>query len=201
MRTVLLTTALLLGLSLTACTGDSGQPDGPDAAARPTSAGAGEGSGPAEPSTDGPLQLDDARGEACASLRYGDEYTAWEHVLRPGEDVVLTGIRLVGADRVRAPSRAFVAELPREVGATGFSLGFPPGPKVTGSRNLDWAGRRPAVGARLDAGTSSNLWVRIQVDDGARRAGYEGLELRYTSGAQEYAARSDIRTRFRWRCR
>ena len=68
------------------------------------------------------------------------------------------------------------------------------------SRLIDWEGRRPAVGATLAAGTSSNFWVRIQVDPGARRAQYRGLELSYTSGGQELTAFSDVRTRFRWRC-
>ena len=197
MRTVL--AIVVLGLVLSGCTGGDAASD-PDAAATPTSAGPATGSAGAEPRTDGPLQLDDASGKACFSLRFGHEYTHWEHVLRPEVDVEITGFRLVGADDVLAPGQGFVAELPRTVGATGFTLGFPPGPKVTRSRNVDWADRRPAVGARLDAGTSSNLWVRIQVDRGVRRAHYEGLELQYTAGGQDYTALSDIRTQFRRRC-
>ena len=201
MRTVLLTATLVLGLAVSGCTGDDVEPESSESSSAGTPGSAEpEGDSESPDPTHGPLALDDSQGKACASLRYGREYTAWEHVLVPEADVELTGLTLVGAEGVRASGEAFVAELPRRVPMTGFSLGFPPDPKVTGSRNVDWEGRRPAVGAVLEAGTSSNLWVRIQVEDGVRRAGYDGLELSYTAGGEEHTAFSDIRTRFRWRC-
>ena len=202
MRTRLLTSTLVAVLALSACTGaeeqDAGTPE-------PTS------SGDAEPATDtssdtpvdptaGPLRLDDSRGKGCASLRYGREYTAWEHILEPDADVRISGWTLVGATNVEAGS-GFVAELPRRIPATGFTLGFPPGADQVDSRNIDWENRRPAAGATLEAGSRSNFWVRIQVGDGVERAGYRGLVLRYTADGQEYTALSDIRMRFRDRCR
>lgn len=205
MRTALLASTLVAVLTLSACTGGEEQ----DATApEPTTSGAAEDT--TDTSTDtatdsavdpaaGPLRLDDARGKGCASLRVGREYTAWEHVLEPDADVVISGWTLVGATNVEA-GRGFVAELPRRVPATGFTLGFPPGPDVD-SRNIDWENRRPAAGATLDAGSRSNFWVRIKVADGVERAGYRGLVLRYTADGQDYSALSDIRMRFRGRCR
>lgn len=201
MRNALLAGALVAVLALSACTGAKEE----DATApEPTTTGA------AEPATDtatdtpldptaGPLQLDDSRGKGCASLHYGREYTAWEHILEPGADVTISGWSLVGATNVEA-GRGFVAELPRRIPATGFTLGFPPSRDDVDSRLIDWEGRRPAVGATLEAGSRSNFWVRIQVADGVERAGYRGLVLRYTSDEQEYTALSDIRMRFRDRC-
>lgn len=201
MRTVLLT--LVTGLALAGCSGGTAEePDAPPAPGRSTTRAAEPVPAqpkPTAPRADGPLQLDDSRGKACASLRYGYEYTAWEHVLEPTETVTLLDWRLVEATDVTV-GRGFVAERPTRVPATGFTSGFPPPPEDVRSRHVDWDGRRPAAGATLEAGTSSNFWVRVQVDRDVRRAGYRGLELRYTADGQEYTALSDIRTRFRWRC-
>lgn len=147
----------------------------------------------------GPLRLDDAGGKGCASLRFGREYTAWEHILEPTADVTLAGWSLVGAENVTV-GRGFVAQLPRRVGATGFTLGFPPEDDAVGARTVDWEGRRPAAGAELKAGTRHNLWLQIEVVDDVRRAAYRGLRLHYTSGGQEFTAVSDVRMRFRQRC-
>lgn len=202
MRTGLLASSLVAVLALSACTGgeeqDAGAPD-----RTTTSAAAPADDTTSDTTTDptaGPLQLDDSRGRGCASLRVGREYTAWEHVLEPDADVMISGWALVGATDVEV-GRGFVAELPRRVPATGFTLGFPPGPDVVDSRTIDWENRRPAAGATLEAGSRSNFWVRVQVAEGAERAGYRGLELRYTADGQEYTALSDIRMRFRDRCR
>jgi len=201
MRTRLLISTLVTVLALSACTRDEEQdPDTPQhtstgAAGRTTDTSSDTSVDPAA----GPLRLDDARGKGCASLRVGREYTAWDHVLEPDADVVISGWTLVGATNVEA-GRGFVAELPRRVPATGFTLGFPPAPDQVDSRSIDWENRRPAAGATLEAGSGSNFWVRIQVADGVERAGYRGLVLRYTADGQEYTAHSDIRMRFRARC-
>ncbi len=198
MRTGLLVSSLVAVLAFSACTGADQQDAGAPGPAADTASDAAAAT-PVDP-TAGPLQLDDSRGKGCASLQVGREYTAWEHVLEPDADVVIGGWSLVGAEHVEA-GRGFVGELPRKVPATGFTLGFPPGPDQVDSRNIAWENRRPAVGATLEAGSRSNFWVRIQVADGVERAGYRGLELRYTAEGQEYTALSDIRMRFRPRCR
>jgi hypothetical protein len=206
MRTALLAGTLAAVLTLSACTGadeqEAGAPDRATSSAAETADDTSSDNATAAPvdPTAGPLSLDDSRGQGCASLRVGREYTAWEHVLEPDADVMISGWTLVGATNVEA-DRGFVAELPRRVPATGFTLGFPPGPDVVESRNIDWEDRRPAVGATLDAGSRSNFWVRIKVAEGVERAGYRGLQVRYVADGQEYTALSDIRMRFRGRCR
>lgn len=184
----LLACTIVAAAGLTSCTGAVAPPSQPRSAAT-------SGSVAGKP----PLRLDDARGAGCASLRAGREYTAWEHVLQPDADVTLTRWSLRGAENVTV-GRGFVAALPRQVGSTGFTLGFPPGPDVVGSANVDWSGRLDAEGATLEAGSRSNFWVRIKVSDGARTAGYRGLTLHYTAGGEEFAADSDVRMRFRPRC-
>jgi len=143
MRTGLLISSLVAVLALSACTGTEDQDAG---APKPTTTGAMEATpdGTSDTPTDtpvdptaGPLRLDDSRGKGCASLRVGREYTAWEHVLEPDADVTISGWSLVGATNVEA-GRGFVAELPRRIPATGFTLGFPPGPDQVDSRNIAW---------------------------------------------------------------
>lgn len=194
MRTTLLACTIVAAVGLTSCTGADAPPAQPRSTSSTGTTGT-TGTSAGEP----PLRLDGTRGTGCASLRAGREYTAWEHVLEPDADITLTGWSLRGAEYVTA-GRGFVAAVPREVGSTGFTIGFPPGRDVVGSRNVDWAGRRDAEGATLEAGSRSNFWVRIKVSDGVQAAGYRGLTLHYTSGGEKFTARSDDRMRFRSRC-
>lgn len=185
---------LLLAAFLSGCTQDEGAPvhatrtpPGPEEPA----AGA--------PLADGPLQLD-GEGHGCAGLQHGRDFAWWEHLIEPSDDIEVTSFRLIGAHGVRALGDGFVSAAGSRVPSTGFTVGWPPAPDVTGSRHLRWDQRRPAVGAKLEGGSRSNLWIHVRVDASVPEARFTAMQIGYTSAGRDYVVRDRIRTRFERRC-
>jgi hypothetical protein len=187
--------ALLLAALVSGCTQDAAAPE----AAQPTASAPEAPASGAAPSTDGPLRLD-GEGRGCAALQHGRDFAWWEHVIEPSDDIEVTSFRLVGARGVRTMGDGFVSPAGSRVASTGFTLGWPPAAAVTGSRHLRWDQRRPAVGAELDGGSRSNLWIHVRVDPSVPEARFRAMQLGYTSAGRDYVVRDRIRTSFARHC-
>ena len=154
----------------------------------------------AGPRTDGPLTLADTQGKGCISLSYGRSFAWWEQEVDAAEEIELTSFSLVDANNVEVVGDGFISPVKSRIGATGFSLGWPPKKDVTRSRFVHWSERVTARGAVLAAGQRHQLWLHVRVDRKAKRASYRALEVQYRAGGVDYVARDQMRNEFRWRC-
>ncbi len=116
----------------------------------------------------GPLSFSPKSGgkhlDECQRLQPGDdpaEFVYYPVVVAPSTDVDLDNVATVHTDGV-VEAGSWVAPV-SPTPETGTFKGWPP-KFVAHDPNLQWGKRVPATGARLSAGASYNVFLRLQVD-------------------------------------
>ena len=190
--------AAMLAALLTGCSDDTSSPAGAaDPGEQPTATATETAS---EVPVEGGYLTLDGEGRICASLRFGPDYTHWDHVVTPEADLTIDRIGLVAADNVEVVGRGLVAAQPEKVGVTGFSNGWPIDARSAASDRLAWDERRPAVGGELEAGTGYNLFVHLRLGRRGTPASYEAMEIHYTVAGEQLVVRDAVRLEIRERC-
>ena len=101
----------------------------------------------------------------CQTLVPGDdpaEFLYYPVVIKAASSVTLKTVATEHTQGV-VDAAAWIAPV-GPTPETGTFKGWPPPRIVTGDSNLQWSKRVPANGASLQAGTSYNVFLRLQVD-------------------------------------
>jgi hypothetical protein len=132
----------------------------------------------------GPLSFSPKSGgqhlEDCQRLQPGDdpaEFLYYPVVITSSSSVTL---HTVATDHTQGVVDAGAWIAPTgPTPETGTFKGWPPPKLVTSDSNLQWSKRVPAKGAKLEAGTSYNVFLRLQVDPTPGDSKVNGIQFQY----------------------